>query len=129
MYGMGTGCDSLLGLHCSSRVGLGLLCFGGTFPATVPLLLWCWVHLSPTFASSAQIPLVVKSEFERVFFQNTSCLSWDKLEGCEEGSDAWALEIKGATFPVAFSMPFLPFQVAFLSHLSHHFAISVGPET
>lgn len=35
------GCDSLLRLHCSSRVGLGLLCFGVAFLAMVPLLLWC----------------------------------------------------------------------------------------
>lgn len=50
-------CEGLLGLHCSSRVGLGLLCFGVAFLAAIPLLLWCWVHLSATFANPTPLHL------------------------------------------------------------------------
>lgn len=47
------GCDSLLGLHCISRAALRWC----SSPATVPLLLCCWVRLSLPLPTQHRSPL------------------------------------------------------------------------
>ena len=64
------GCNSLLGFHCGPGVGLGLLRCGVAFLATVSLLLWCWVHLSPTFANPTRMPWVISLHL-RDFFNSS----------------------------------------------------------